>query len=937
MNDTKNEFQVNINADYAGPPKSHDFQSNPSGMPVGQFAPPPKIQMPEKTPENVQLNEADILATPPAINNTETDNELLRMIERSGEIEATKNKKKVKVKTKKEPLFDLKKLDISKEWFEFRKKIIETKRKYKKAIQAFNLLWGITKFSFYCVGLSFFALCSFIYFSFEPLVQSYLDKHKLSNISFDSISYSLSELTLKNVKEKNGLFTIGSVNVHYTFADLLDKKIPSVIIDSMKIYLQEEADGKNTAQSFITTLWNSGLLEQNSLFTIQSLRLENSVLYVGNKEYKLPVNFSGVGSLGAKKHLEFPITLNNDYLSLKANIKLDLSYMASEWTMEILEGSLYLPGFELQTLKGNASLKTRRGNLTSLTFVGSLTNEGRKKDLDIQIIPSSGQRASLKLTYTIPDKPRTIYSLNLSNIVLATDLRSFESRSPMFFKVTNIGSEELKADTIQISANGLFKCDSNGCFYRLQKRSDLIMFNPSYNFYDTDFSIVYPLRLTIEPNDDYTVRYKDKKIDVNLIVNRSIFDLRKKSGNSTPESIEVNLNESVIKSSFDLEKKEWTSDFDLFLSKIDAPFAFSADTKVKGSLSKDGFIGKINTPKIKLKTFPYFKPEVSLDMSVTTDDYFVATIESENKQISASVNGYYHPYTGEILMALQTNKPIVFKKSLLSPNEVSGMFSPDLKEATGSVSVKGEVHYKGNRAISGPLKVKIDDASFSFGNTKVKNLNTVLNITQLVPFGAQGIQNIYAEELTNAMPFENVHAQVLFDSNRKQFNISSLTTDIAGYRLAIEPMWYNYGAPIYNFTLKGKTEPIQKIIDNTTLKNLQIKGNGSISVSTQLEEDKMTLKSCELSIPNDGYITYTPKVYPNPYLENLKYLDFRRLSIYLTEQDEKVELIFSGDNKSNKLRKKTNFRFTIKEPLEKYIVPQKWTLPDMIADEKENF
>ena len=936
MNDTKNETQINLNTEYAAPPKSHNFQGNPSSVPTGNFVPPSKIQMPQMTPQNIQLNESDILASPPSnLANTDTDNELLRMIERSEQIEAGKMKKKVKVK--KEPVFDFSKLDISKEWLNFRKKIIETKRKYRKGFQIFNMFWGFAKLAFYCIGLSFFALCSFIYFSFEPLLQDYLNRHKLSNITFDSISYSLSELSVKNVKEKNGLFTIGSIKVQYTFADLLDKKIPSVLIDSMKIHIQEEANGKNTTQAFLTTLWNSGLLEQNSLFTIQSLRLENSMLYIGNKAYQLPVNFSGIGSLGSKRHLEFPITLNNDYLSLKANLKLDLSRSASEWTMEIIEGSTYIPGFELQTLKGNASLKTRKGKLSSLNFVGSLTNEGVKKDLDIQIVPSGGERLSLKLTYTLPGKPMTIYSFNISNISVADDLRSFESKSPMFFKVTNVGTEKLKAETIQISANGLFKCDAQGCVYQLQKRSDLIVFNPSYSYYDSDFSIIYPLRLTIEPNDDYTVRYQDKKIDVNLLINRSVFDLRKKTGNSTPENIDVSLNESQVKTSLDLEQKQWLTDFSLFLSKIDAPFALLMNTSAKGTLSKDGINGSLTVKKMRLKTFDYFKPEVKLDMTMTMDDYFVASIESENKQISASVNGYYHPYTGEILMAIQTNKPIVFRKSLLSPNEVSSLFSSDLQDVTGEVSVKGQIHYKGSRSISGPLKVKIDNASFAFGNTKVKNLNTVLNITQLIPFGAQGIQNIYAEKITNAIPFENVHAQVLFDSSRKQFNLSSLTTDVAGYRLAVEPMWYNYGAPIYNFTLKGKNEPIQNIIDKTTLKNLQIKGNGAATISMQLEEDKMTLKSCELTVPNEGYVTYTPKVYPNPYLENLKYLDFRRLSVYLIEQDEKVDLIFSSDNKSNKLRKKTNFRFTIKEPLEKYILPTPHSLPDMIADEKENF
>ena len=114
-------------------------------------------------------------------------------------------------------------------------------------------------------------------------------------------------------------------------------------------------------------------------------------------------------------------------------------------------------------------------------------------------------------------------------------------------------------------------------------------------------------------------------------------------------------------------------------------------------------------------------------------------------------------------------------------------------------------------------------------------------------------------------------------------------------------------------------------------------GNGSVSISAQLEGENFLLRNCELAVPNEGHIAYTPEVYPNPFLENLKDLGFKKLSVYLTEQDNKLDLIFSSDNKSNKLRKKTNFRFTIKEPLSKFIRSSIFKMPDIVKDEKEAF
>ena len=136
-----------------------------------------------------------------------------------------------------------------------------------------------------------------------------------------------------------------------------------------------------------------------------------------------------------------------------------------------------------------------------------------------------------------------------------------------------------------------------------------------------------------------------------------------------------------------------------------------------------------------LLTADLFKPQVSLVLSMDSNNYFDAQIETADKQISATVNGYYRPEASEILsMIVQTKKPIEFNEHSLMPFDISSYFSDRIKNVRGSVSIKGEIRYKGIRSISGPLKVKLDDLSFDFGNTKVKNLDAVLNLSQLTPF-----------------------------------------------------------------------------------------------------------------------------------------------------------------------------------------------------------
>ena len=924
MNDGKKDIQTNM-GEYAGPPKSREFQNKTSAAishaPADGQA--PKITLPEMTPEDVQLSAEDILENP-------EESELLRLIA-AGD--------RPKPEKKKKPFFDLKKLEI-KELTEFRKKFNKYREENIKLFHQFNSLWAVLKLSFYLVGLSFFAFCFFVFFSFEPMVRTALQKRGLTNITFGSIDYSLSEFTMRDVKDKNGMFTIGQIKVQYTVADLLERKLPLVEIDSMKIYIQENANAKNTAQNFIQMLWKLGFFDRDSLFSIQSLRLDKSVLNIGNKEYTLPVTFSGVGSLGAKKQIVLPINLQNRFVNLKANLTIDITSSSTMWTMDIVSGTLTFGGFAPQDLRGTLALKTKRGKLNAISYVGSLTHDKQVKNVEIQVSASSQGRMSMKSTMTIvKDKAPIIYSLNLSNISVAKDFKSFQTSSPAFLKISNFKAGNLKTEALQMSSNGLLKCNLDGCSYKMLKRSDLILFGPSYPVLDTTLSITYPLRLTIEPAKDFTVALKNKKVDFDISFNKMAFDVRKKSDAVTSVNTNVGLDKIRIFGSYDLEKETVTADFSTIVDQVNDSEFMMTDGALHALFKENGFEATLNAKKARFKEFEYFKPEFAFDLSFNSDYYFTGSIETPNKQLSADINGYYHPYTSAILMAVQTKKPVVFKNAnnSLLPQDFSSLFSDDFSSVTGSVSVKGQIHYKGNRSISGPLKVMFDDMSFTYGNTKVKNLNAVLDITQLVPFGAQGGQNIFASSVSNIFPFEDVKALVFFDSNRKQFNISSLSAKLGGYQLLIDPMWYTYASPVYNFVLKGKSEPVQSLIDGTRIKNLQVKGKGNISLSMQQEGAQASLKTFELSVPNEGMITYTPAVYPNPYLENLKALEFKKLSVYLTQQDENLELVFSSDNKSNKLKKKTNFRFTIKEPLEKFLLPSSYPIPENIQEEKENF
>ncbi len=929
---TDNKNKPQATEEYAGPPKSTHFQKNDGSESVNfnDLSNFKSLKMPPKAPEDVRFSEEDILATPPFPNK----NELLDIISepdrRKAEEEAARENAKQQMRSQLGRWLNFQHIMA-----QIRRGYNEFKEKNAKTLRALNHLWIIAKFFAYLVGLSFFVVCFVFYFTLEPLLRGYLKQNHL-NISFESLSYSLSELTVNKLKENNGLLTIDKIRLQYSFADLLSKKIPFAEVTGLKIYIQEGDTSTNTLDAFSQVLLRSRLFNSTMLFAIDSIRFENSVVYIGNKEYKLPVNFSGLGSLGAKKQIVFPFAFTHKFLTLQANATGVFDSGSSDWSLEIVKGQLTLPTLGKQDVKGSITLKTRKGRLSTLDFNGTLTSGSVVKKTSVQITPA-GRRYNVKMTMNTPaEKGETIYDLSLIDVQINKDLTGFKTNSPISVKVTNYRTENFKADTIQFLGNGVTNCAANECSFKLTKNSDLVLLMPRYNYHGTEFSIApYPLRLTFEPIREKAFVLSQGVLKFTTEFNPTSFTLQQTAVLSKPFETNIQLGQGSIRGDVSLSDYSFNANIESRLEEIKNAQITVGKGDVSAVLSdKEGTL-KLSSNDVSVANLGYFKPDFKLKALLNSDYYFTADIETKNGQVNLSTNGYYHPYSNEVLMSIKTNKPIVFNETNLSPAQLSTYFSEDLKDVTGALSFKGRIHYKNARSISGPLQVLLDNVSFTYGNTKVRQLNSILNLTQLVPFGAQGEQKIYVRAIDTVLPFTNIDALVFFDASRKQFNLSSSKMKLAGYELNAEPMWYNYDAAQYSFSFNGGNMSLQKLVRATTVKDLRVAGHGAINLTLQLQDGTTTLKNFELSAASDTRIKYTPATYPSPYLVKLADAEFKRMSVFLSQQENALEIIFSADNKVGK--RKTNFRIPLPSNLGQFIKPEGYSLPNDFLRMKEKF
>ena len=909
MDDKVNTSQ---NTEYAGPPKSHNFQENATGS---------VNQEPEKP------------AAPKPAQKDPADTDLLAMISAADRKPAAQTKQKKKIKVS----FNMK------EFYAYRRKVHEYLKKQTRVWKKVNLVWMILKSLFYILGIGFFATCLFLYFHFESVVRTYLQKHNLENVSVESVEYSrnndILSVSFNNVREKNGLFRVSKISVSFSFAGLLDKKIQMVSLDGLKMFENSKKTLSEDFQSLSRVLWSLGILDNRSWFTVQSLRLDNSTLYLrAGKEY-ISVNLSGVGNLSDKKLLTLPISFDSEYASISADVQLDIAPSDVSWTIDVLFGSIDLPAMDKQDLTGKFTAKTYRGDIKSFNFLGTLKKDGFEKDVDLQLTQSQKGLYALKSLVKVKDKNDTTVEFNAYNLAFDQNLTSFSADSPVFMKVSNLRVGDFAAESVSLSATGVLKCNFDGCTYTLNKEAELSLASPTYRWLETRFSVPFPLRLPVAVKKAPLFSFDDKAVNVDLPISKVDLSARKSRMTRDPSTTTVFLNKLSLNAVYDIKEEtiKGSADADIE-SLVDDTIGMT-----KGTL-KTNFTGSthntfIQAEKMTFNETPYFKLPMAVNASFDSDYYFGADINSLDGWLLLNVNGYYYPYTSEVVMGVKTNKPLVFTERSPSPFEISELFSKDIKNVRGKVDLKGEIHYSNLRSIAGPMKVLLDNVSFDFTDVHVKGLTSVLNLTHIVPLGAPGLQEIYASSVNAALPFENVFAEIGFEASRKQFNLSSLDATVAGYHLRADPMWYGYDSPSYMFLLKGKPVPVQGVLDNMNLKDLKISGTGSVTVTAQMRDNQFVLRNLDMTIPSEGSIQYTPKTYASPYLENLKSLEFKRLNSYLTQQTNDFEFVFSADNKVSKVKKKTSFRLNIKEPLEAFVRTDKRKniVPDSILKAKEAF
>ena len=894
----------------------------------------PTTEMPAPTSADELLSEEDLLA-PVA----KTD--LLSQI-KSGQPEPDAEDEKKKKKRKKinwQLAMGRALHTTAEEYLHLRREM----RRFARFRKYFYAVWGVFLSFLYLTCITFFTAAVLIKIYFYYLLGVVLEREGLGDFSFKVLSHSLNSMELRSIHDKFNRVEIQKMVVRYRLDHLLKGKVDQVEVDGLSIHLRDSEAGFDL-EELLSTIMRVTSLEEKLSMNVQIFQIKNATLFVGNKERPLPIDFSGLGDFKSKREIDLPLSLNSSLLKADATLTASFEGKTTKWSMVVEKGRLSIPNQPSKDVRIKLTFVTKSGKLDGLN-IDLTTLDGDMSTFAVNVLPAGKDKLNIDFSFTTPlkDEPLKRYSLNVSlkNVDIPNNLTKLETDRPISVNMTNISNQVFKAASLRAVLMGRLICERDNCKYRLTSPSEVLIFDLEKEVGNYFIDAPYPIKLSLSPEGekDMFVFNKEGVAYFSQVLSPSLV-FRRRLAENQPQSVSVDAKTLSLNGNYSLKKGVQSSvvvESD-GLTYLDNDLSMRRAT-FKAVLSMAGGAFRLTSPITKMLSSSLIKKEFFIDLSMTSDEYFETEIKTLDNFVSFVANGYYSPISGEILAAVKTTKPIEFKKTQ-ELTKLSSIFPEDLKDVSGKLQIKGQVHYKNARSISGPISALIENMDFSYNNVQVDDLNGLLDITSIVPFGTKLVnQDLFAKRIDAVLPLTDVHASFTCDLSRRQLYVSSLDGKVASIPVSVASNWYNYGQDAYDFIFSSKKFEADELLKNIRLPNFDVNATAQMDYILSFENEQALLKSFSIVADNGGSIVYTGKKTLSKDYEIFNNASFKRLSVMLTSVSKDLTNATLVMEQRDGMRiKRQNVRLNIRRPLLDFIISRgNYTVPALFKAQKESF
>ena len=718
------------------------------------------------------------------------------------------------------------------------------KRNHKDFFKICSYIWGFFLSLIYAGGITMICTIHYSKIHFPAIVASHLKRSEISIESLKVVDDSLSQIQIAGLEDEEKTYRVSYVNLYSTFGDFLRKKVDRVEFENVVVKIKDDVRSISVSPLFSLIL----NLTEHSKVDIKTVVIKNGVIEIEGPGYKLPINFSMDATLSDGNKMNIPLRVKEENTNLMAHLTITRSGDYFVWSIKNLRGSTDILSQKAENVSGSITLKTKELipeeiNIETLFTLGS---SKRKLFVDLKKGDKGFEGISTYTkSHTQDDKDQITsdISLDFKGLELKS-FSSFETSQPLGVNVETLTHPSFEINSLKTTLHGHLMCQKRVCQYNVTSPSSIRIKEISYKDGVNSYSNTSPLFLTAEPQNN-SLRLANNFVSINL--KGSNLDFKgKKSITNTP--LELTAKEFLIAT--DTSKADRAASF----SAKDLNFSNKTKEIKNASVYVRDIYNTVNhfalkSDYVKLNENSVLKQPFKLDIQSENGDTKAKAIFADG-QIETHFNGVINLNSGNFNGAIYV--PSINLANIQNLPEISDLFPTNLQDLTGKVSLYGNIDWKNERQISGPMYLSLKNINFAKGETKVKNLNTVLTLQSLTPFVSQATQNISIDEIESVIPLQNIRASVKFEP--QLLRIFTLTGSFAGINLTADHTTISYKS--YNSLLYFRNGSFDWKDVNPYIKvpELTLEGTGSIYIPIEATPNNMKINNAEAKLVNTTLI-----------------------------------------------------------------------------------
>lgn len=732
----------------------------------------------------------------------------------------------------------------------------EIKRKHELTFLILGWLWAGLILIIYLGGICALALLIYSYSQFPVYVRNFFRENDIMVQNFEMPDYTFSRIELKNLSDKDGTYSVKSLVINSTFADFLQRRVKSVVLDGVTIRVAGDENGHIDFGMLPRFLINLNVKKTAQSVKIDTLSITNAVLEFDGYNMKIPVSFSFTGVYDDNMKISAPFFVKQKEMDLMGTLSVTGNAKKMSFVFDISAGTLTLPYKSPENVTAKVTVDTASSKVDkvagNLDFVYGRNTKKFKWNLSREKEMFRGTLDMSFVNVDVSEKAKEMksnMSLNFDGVNFK-HVGDFETQRPIRVTIQSFYQPNVSVSRLFSTLNGRLSCRWGDCSYVLTRESPVSIEDMTFKYDADTIRSVSETSFVLKPNaKEPLFTLTGDRVDYRALMDRLSFSGYR---NSQISPLSLSADGIALKGHFPFVGSDAAASLDIKRLNYGSIEQDLSDAALKIDNVFDEDTRMTLNAKAVFKNSLFFGVPVKINLEnkgLNTK----ATFSLLDGKIRASFDGSARLNTGEFSGNVHVF-PFNLKDIKLPLSDISPLVPKGLRNPSGRMGAIGRLTWSGTSQITGPFYVVLEDVGFKQGNIDVEGMNGVLLFQTLAPVSTAANQRLFIKSINTVLPFKNVDTRFKTDS---QFvRLTSLTADVAGIPFSSGNVLLPYKTTNMIIYLKNGAVDISQLNPFIGKTGMTVSGTANVMLPFEFRDQKMSLKNAEVKL-SEGSVRFS--------------------------------------------------------------------------------